>query len=168
MPERLRRGALTGPLRALRDAALPAAEAALTKNVLRVERSAKRRVREGGQHKAHTKTTAVPGGGPAVISGDLARSITHAPIERLGMTLRTRVGPSSVPHRAYPRKDGSPGRSRGTTSGVIGEALETGAHGARFPFLGPAVRDNYGSIMGAADAYRDELLREFFARGGGR
>jgi hypothetical protein len=103
-----------------------ASRAGLTSLALAIERTAKLNSRNGA-HRRGTKTPASPGSGPAVVSGDLNRSITHTAIPMTGV-LSTRVGPASTPHK-----------NSNTTSGKIGEYLETGLrNGSTYLFLGPA------------------------------
>lgn len=148
MAERIRAGALTGPLRRMQETALTRAEAGLRRQALGVQARAMVRVREGGQHRRGTPTPASRGRGPAVVTGDLGRAIAQSEVERMGMTLRIRVGPAAVPHRG--------GRS---TSGVIGEALETGGrYGARYPFMGPAT-DDYRPLHAQGDGIASEFRR---------
>lgn len=115
---------------------------AMEKVALRVEAEMKVRAREGGVHKYGTKTTATPGRGPAVISGDLDRSITH-----LKSADGIRIGPAAIPHTDYTSRRSKAsvtrtsfkrtrmGKGKGkATSGQIGEYLEP-----RYPFVKPAL-----------------------------
>ena len=100
-----------------------------------------------GEHQRGTQTPASPGSGPAVISGDLRRSITHTPIESISGLLQTRVGPASTPH-----SDSS------ATSGEIGRYLEKDGRGSnRYPFVEPAHRDTVPEAAGIFKATWDAL-----------
>lgn len=115
---------------------------------LKTEAAMKVRVREGGVHPYGTRTTARPGGGPAVISGDLSRSITHEE-----QPDGYRVGPASIPHTRYGRQ--SPMRRHSmsrsipmpATTGQIGGWLEAGTDKMpAYPFVQPALDDVKGDI----------------------
>lgn len=65
------------------------------------EAAMKVRAGEGGRHKKGTPTPATPGGGPAVITGTLRRSIGVGSIEKWGaFGYQTKVGPTSIYGRA--------------------------------------------------------------------
>lgn len=97
-----------------------------------VERQAKINA-SNGAHKLGTPTPARPGEGPAVISGNLRRSITHSPIKRVGDAWETRVGTAIGFPAPYGKKR--------TPANEYGYALETGLkNGTKFPFLLPAFK----------------------------
>ena len=101
--------------------------------VLEVEKEAKLNASEGA-HKRGTPSPAVPGHGPAVISGDLRRSITHTRVTKTRMW--SKVGPAETPHSTYGYN------TSGITSGKLGRILELDgirANGAIYPFLVPAL-----------------------------
>lgn len=142
-------------------------DSAIRNVALRVEAEMKARVREGGAHQYGTKTPATPGGGPAVISGQLARSITHQRVPG-----GYRIGPADIPHTGYstrrrvisagPRggkRKGGFGSKGNATAGQIGEWLENGGrYGVAYPFVEPAKNAVVGEIeaMIAAE-FRAEL-----------
>ena len=69
------------------------------------ESAMKRRAREGGRHSRGTRTPASRGGGPAVISGDLGRSIRVGPIRAKGRWgYETSIGPTMIYSRAVELK----------------------------------------------------------------
>lgn len=84
-----------------------------------------------GRHKYGTKTPARPGTGPAVISGNLKRSVGHTPVERTFDGWQTKVGPRlgfAPPYGKHP-----------TPASVYGYYLETGLrNGSTYPWLKPA------------------------------
>lgn len=85
-----------------------------------------------GAHKYGTKTPAVPGTGPAVISGNLRRSITHSPVRLVGPAWETLVGTAV----GFPAPYGSR-----TPANKYGFYLETGLRNkVKYPFLGPALK----------------------------
>lgn len=93
-----------------------------------------------GAHRYGTPTPARPGTGPAVISGNLRRSITHSPMALVGPSVwETRVGTAVGFYPGY-------GKSR-TPANTYGYILErTGLrNGARYPFLEPAFRYGVGA-----------------------
>lgn len=106
-----------------------------------IERQAKVNA-SSGSHKRGTPTPAVPGAGPAVISGTLRRSITHSPIIRSGAGWETKVGTAVGISPPYGR----------TPASKYGLALETGLRsGAAYPFLHPAYR--FGITIVAPQLY---------------
>lgn len=131
--EELRPGALSGSVVKLRVTGLSRARRAMTAHALFVERRQKDLVAAGGAHRYGTPTPAHPGSGPAVISGDLRRSITHTPVGE-GLAMESRIGPSATPHSTYRHRN-----RRGANSAQIGRYLETGLrNGATYPFMAPA------------------------------
>lgn len=80
------------------------------------------------------RTTARPGGPPALVSGTLRRSVTHTPVRLDPFGLMTRVGTGAGFFPWY-------GKGR-TPSSQYGRYLETGLrNGATYPWLKPpAVR----------------------------
>lgn len=105
---------------------------ALEPLALAIERQAKTNA-SAGSHAYGTPTPASRGSGPAVISGNLRRSITHSPVTMLGPGhWQTKVGTGTG---FYP---GYGGRSR-TPANKYGFYLEHGLRGgAKYPFLVPA------------------------------
>lgn len=82
-----------------------------------------------GRHAYGTPTPAHPGSGPAVISGNLRRSITHSPIVQVGTGWETKVGTGVGFTPPYGR----------TPANRYGFYLETGLrNGSKYPFLVPA------------------------------
>lgn len=97
-----------------------------------VEKQAKINARVGS-HKYGTPTPARPGTGPAVISGNLRRSITHEPIIRSGDSYSIKVGTAVGFYPNY-----GAGATR-TPANKYGYYLETGLrNGSKYPFLLPA------------------------------
>lgn len=96
-----------------------------------VERQAKINA-SSGAHAYGTRTPARPGTGPAVISGTLRRSLTHAAVTFTGGAWESRVG--TAPGFTPPY-----GRAR-TPANMYGLYLEKGMlrNGAAYPFLLPA------------------------------
>jgi len=105
---------------------------ALKSIALIAEAQAKRNASTGA-HKYGTPTPARPGTGPARISGNLVRSITHSDVTLTGfgmMEVKVGTGVGFVP--TY-------GKSR-TPANKYGYYLETGLrNGSTYPFLKPAV-----------------------------
>lgn len=84
-----------------------------------------------GRHKYGTPTPARPGTGPAVISGTLRRSITHAPAVQKGTGWEMKVGTAVGFTPNY-------GGGR-TPANKYGYYLEHGLrNGSTYPFLVPA------------------------------
>jgi hypothetical protein len=113
---------------------------ALEPLALAIERQAKVNL-SGASHKYGTPTTAVPGTGPAIISGNLRRSITHTRVvsTSLGWTVRIGTGVGFYPTYRTARGRVLKGK---TPANVYGEILEVHGSraGRRFPFLGPAFK----------------------------
>lgn len=110
------------------------ARMALLELALVVEKQAKINARSGS-HKYGTPTPARPGTGPAVISGNLRRSITHEPIVRTGNDYSIKVGTAIG---FYPHYGGAASR---TPANKYGYYLETGLrNGTTYPFLMPAFK----------------------------
>lgn len=83
-------------------------------------------------HRYGTKTPASPGGPPAKISGNLARSVTHTMVARDGVGWSTRVGTRPGLYPWY---------SHRTPANLYGRYLETGLrNGSTYPWLVPAFR----------------------------
>jgi hypothetical protein len=141
MADELLPGVLSGRFVRVVASAEVRSAASLTALALFIEGRAKQNCRSGA-HAYGTPTASSPGAGPSVISGDLARSITHTPVAPVGGELQTRVGPASTPHTDYGHGH------RSTTSGKIGLYLETGDHGVTYPFLEPAFDDGIGANTG--------------------
>jgi hypothetical protein len=73
------------------------------------EASMKEHAGEGGRHQKGTPTPASPGGGPAVITGSLRRSITVGAITPWGIGgWQTKVGPTAVYGRRVELEFGYP------------------------------------------------------------
>lgn len=92
-----------------------------------VERQAKINA-SNGAHKLGTPTPARRGEGPAVISGNLRRSITHSPITKVSDAWETKVGTAI----GFPSPYG-----KNTPASQYGLTLETILN---FPFLLPAFK----------------------------
>lgn len=92
-----------------------------------------------GAHPYGTATPASPGTGPAVISGNLRRALTHEQVRMLGPGhWQTRVGTGVGFYPPY-------GRTR-TPANRYGYYLEHGLrNGARYPFLEPAFQHGIGT-----------------------
>ena len=147
MSDLLRPGLLRHGIEHVTRTGLARNREALAALALVVERRAKKEAGAGGAHAPHTPTPATPGRGPAVVSGDLRRSITHTEPAPRGIGWTCRVGPASTPHRVYGGKRRA-SRARGTTSGVIGKALETGLRGGhKYPFLKPAADEAGAAVV---------------------
>lgn len=90
-------------------------------------------------HTYKTRTTATPGGPPALVSGTLRRSVVRTAVTLTALGWETRVG---VAAGFYPTYGGKAGR---TASSKYGFFLETGLkNGSKYPWLKPAyerVRD---------------------------
>lgn len=88
-----------------------------------------------GSHRYGTPTPASPGTGPAVISGNLRRSITHSPIVMLGPGhWQTKVGTAIGFTPSY-------GGASRTPANKYGYYLEFGLrNGSTYPFLLPAFK----------------------------
>lgn len=106
---------------------------ALMKLALVVEKQAKINA-SSGAHQYGTPTPAQSGTGPAVISGNLRRSITHTPIQRMGDSYSVLVGTAVGFYPNY-------GTSR-TPANKYGYYLEKKglSNGAKYPFLMPAFK----------------------------
>lgn len=98
-----------------------------------------------GSHPHGTPTPAQKGSGPARVTGDLVRGITHTRAEQSGGRWQARVGlPGGIMHGGYAGGRGRRGNRRGKKGGggggaplgVIGRALEK----MDYPFLTPAVK----------------------------
>lgn len=105
-----------------------------------------------GTHPYGTPTPAMPGTGPAVISGNLRRSITHTPIVLGPEGWETKVGTAVGFYPPYPDS------SKRVPANKYGYFLEFGLrNGATYPFLIPAfnfiigvpAKSIYDSIYGA-------------------
>jgi len=104
----------------------------LTELALTIEKQAKINA-SNGAHKVGTRTPALPGEGPAVISGNLRRAITHTAVRTVGDTLEILVGTAV----GFPSSYGSK-----TPANKYGYYLEVAGlvNGAKYPFLQPAFR----------------------------
>jgi hypothetical protein len=112
---------------------------ALTVLAYVVEKQAKINV-STGSHRYGTPTPASPGAGPAVVSGNLRRSVTHERVARdAGGTWVTRVGPARGFFPPYPHRGRGGGAPKRTSADRYGYFLETGLrNGAKYPWLKPA------------------------------
>lgn len=100
-----------------------------------IERQAKINA-SSGAHAYGTPTPARPGTGPAIISGNLRRSITHSPITFVNGAWETKVGTAI----GFPAPYGSR-----TPANKYGFYLETGLrNGSTYPFLVPAFKFGVG------------------------
>lgn len=131
-------GELTAALERVRQQTLALHRRAFETWTNQTVASAMRHVREGGSHSYGTKTPATKGRGPAVVFGDLARSVGSTPIIEVNGALTVRIGPRDEPHPVPPRKSTRRThgrRGKALSSGEIGEILETKTG---YPFLKPA------------------------------
>lgn len=131
---------------------------ALEPLALAVEKQAKINA-SSGAHLYGTKTPAYPNSGPAVISGNLRRSITHTPIKLGSQGWETKVGTAVG---FYPSGHGYPQTGKKTASNKYGYYLETGLkNGTKYPFLAPA----FHFAMGVpAKLIYDEIYGKAWAR----
>ena len=107
------------------------APVALTTIGLAVERQAKINA-SNGEHPYRTPTPAQPGNGPARISGQLVRAITHTEPARTATGWEVQVGMAAGLYPWY---------SRRTPSSLYAYYLEVAGAGKSrtlYPFLGPA------------------------------
>jgi hypothetical protein len=149
-----------------------------------VENFAKITVMEGGTHRAGTKTPASPGSGPALITGQLRRSISHAEVVGPAGVFAVRIGPADTARDYQNRGKGAHARRAasslgfalsgtgkrgtslrsghsGTTNGRVGLALETGLrNGTKYPFLYKAFKQGITT--------KEAIWREGFDRGSWR
>lgn len=98
-----------------------------------IEANAKRRAGEGGRHKLGTPTPATPGNGPAVITGNLRRSI-HTRVTKSAFGVLGMVGPSAI----YGRR----------------VELEYG-----YPYMKPGLEDSRSEIQALARKWYRRALR---------
>lgn len=138
MSKELGPGVFTAVFEALARQAEPKGPKALTALANVIERQAKINASTGA-HRYGTATPARPGTGPAVISGNLRRSLTHSPLKLVGpSTWETRVGTAVGFYPPY-------GKSR-TPANKYGLYLEKQPrYGGAFPFLEPAFRYAVGA-----------------------
>jgi hypothetical protein len=108
----------------------------LTELALTVEKQAKINA-SNGAHKYGTPTPARPGEGPAVISGNLRRAITHTSVRTTATGFEVMVGTAV----GFPSTYGSK-----TPAGKYGYYLEVKGlvNGAKYPFLQPAFKFTMG------------------------
>jgi hypothetical protein len=134
----MRPGAFTAVFEALARQGEAKGPRALTALANVIERQAKINVSTGA-HAYGTPTPARPGTGPAVISGNLRRSLTHTPLKLVGPSIwETRVGTGVGFYPGY-------GKNR-TPANKYGYYLEKAPrYGAPFPFLEPAFRYAVGA-----------------------
>lgn len=139
MAQELRPGAFSVVFTRLGDAGVRGAGKALTALAYVVEKQAKINV-STGSHRYGTPTPASPGRGPAVISGNLRRSITHDRVSRgADGNWSTRVGPAAGFYPPYPHRGRGGGAPHRTSSDKYGYYLEHGLrNGAKYPWLKPA------------------------------
>lgn len=135
----LKPGAFAAVFESLARQAEPKGPRALTALANVIERQAKINASTGA-HRYGTPTPASPGTGPAVISGNLRRSLTHTPLKLVGPSIwETRVGTGVGFYPSYG------GRSR-TPANKYGYYLEKGLkNGSTYPFLEPAFRYAVGA-----------------------
>ena len=123
-----------------------AAEAALDPVLMKLgadcEARAKEKAGEGGSHSAGTRTSARKGSGPAVITGDLRRAVTH----ELAGAHAVRIGAADIPHRAAKPGWKAPKATAGQIGGYVAEK--------GFPWLVPAVDE----VMAVAGAELGDVL----------
>jgi hypothetical protein len=131
-------GAFTAVFESLTRQAEAKGPRALTALANVIERQAKINA-STGSHPYGTATPARPGTGPAVISGNLRRALTHSPLRLVGPSIwETRVGTAVGFYPPY-------GKSR-TPANKYGYYLERSPrYGAPFPFLEPAFRYGVGT-----------------------
>jgi hypothetical protein len=111
---------------------------ALTEIGLNIEKQAKLNA-SNGSHKLGTRTPAMAGEGPAVISGNLRRAITHTPVRTVGAdTLEMLVGTA----RGFPAPYGQ--RVPANVYGFYLEVTGVGPARVTFPFLQPAFKFTMG------------------------
>lgn len=105
----------------------------LTTLALEIEREAKTNLARS-THRYGERTSARPGGPPALVSGTLRRSVTHSRPRRIATMWEVRVGVASGFYPPYPR------RGKRTQSAEYGYYLETARtrNGVAYPFLVPA------------------------------
>ena len=138
MPEELKPGVFAVAFGRLSADGVRATGKALTALAYVVEKQAKINV-STGSHRYGTPTPASPGAGPAVVSGNLRRSITHDRVKYSAGTWETRVGPAMGFFPPYPLRGRGGGAPRRTSADKYGHYLETGLrNGARYPWLKPA------------------------------
>jgi hypothetical protein len=125
---------------------------AMTALALVVERQAKTNL-SGFSHRYGTPTPARPGEGPAKISGNLARSVTHTPAERTGTAWVVLVGTGVGFYPTYTTKRGRVFRGK-TPANVYGRILEVvgSRAGHKYPWLEPAAR--FGERFGAPTIFK--------------
>ncbi len=141
MATELREGVLTELLGRLSEQGVVRTRRLLADLAVVIETQAKINA-SNGAHAYGTKTPAVPGEGPAVISGTLRRSITHSPVigGPLEFTVRVGVAPGAYP--AYRTRSGRAAKIKHPVPSVkYGHYLEKGVRGGyRYPFLSTAAR----------------------------
>lgn len=153
MPTEVRPGVFAAIFARVDAAGVTRARLALAPLAQAIERQAKINA-SNGAHRYGTPTPARPGEGPARISGNLARSITHSPITRTAEGWETKVGTAVGFHPPYPRRSRDGGPPKRTPANKYGYYLErTGLrNGARYPFLGPAAR--FGADIAAPTIFK--------------
>jgi hypothetical protein len=141
-----RPGVWSGVFRAIEKQAQGKGQQMLTTLAVALEKQAKINA-SVGSHKYGTPTPARPGTGPAVISGNLRRSITHEKVAELGPGhWRTRVGTGVGFYPSYGGRHRTPANKYGY---YLEHALR---NGVTYPFLGPAFRHVTG--VGAIALFR--------------
>lgn len=140
MPTEVRAGVFSAVFARVDAAGVTRARLALAPLAQAIERQAKINA-SNGAHRYGTPTPAMRGEGPARISGNLVRSITHSPIIRTASGWETRVGTAVGFYPPYPRRSRSGGPPKRTPANRYGYILEHGLrNGARYPFLTPAAK----------------------------
>lgn len=134
MAVQVKPGVWQAVFKAIDAQAKPKGRLALEPLALAIEKQAKINA-SAGSHKYGTPTPAHPGTGPAVISGNLRRSITHSPITQIAPGhWQTKVGTAVGFYPSY-------GGARRTPANKYGYYLEHGLRGGeKYPFLVPAFR----------------------------
>jgi hypothetical protein len=113
---------------------------AVTMMTLVTERQAKINA-SNGSHAVNTPTPAIPGQGPAVVSGTLRRTISHTPTVAFlgGYTAMVGMVPGFWPPYAFPKHHYKPHPKPPADSAKYAFYLETGDWGRTYPFMGPAL-----------------------------
>lgn len=155
MATELRPGVMTAVFARLAIEGNNRSRLALEPLALAVEKQAKINA-SSGSHPWGTPTPAVPGTGPAIISGTLRRAITHSPITAMADGWETRVGTGIGSFPPY----GGAGRQPANKYGYFLE-VEGLRNGDKYPFLGPAFK----FVMGVpAKLIYDEIYGRTWTR----
>ena len=133
-------GNLTSALERLKAEGMARHRAAFEAWVRDTQSRAMRHAREGGSHPYGTPTPASKGGGPAVVTGGLARGTQATDVVLLGDTFTARVGVVDEPHEKVPpksRRRRSSGRRPAPSVAQVGEYVEK----MGYPFLSTAAKE---------------------------